>query len=662
MAQNGADDILMPDAAPNPSEDEQSSGPGSSSDGEDEEEIVPMVVARQRRANAGARMSHLLKLAGDEDTQNLEAYGEIFEEAADDNEFQADEDVDGDVNMESSSEEEDDEGREDDMQGEKELKATEKKGVSHKRKRAVMLDSAMKRATARQIPRAVAKPPPESLAGGVVAPSERPRKKSERVSWLPEEEEGPKRQSSRQLSVQNKEMVHSRLKEKEKHRLRTVAIMKAAEMRKDARKPKILTQAERLEEAAKTERMNSKSLNRWETAEKKRVEEQAARLAALKNRKLEGPIISYWSGPSLWVDGKLKGTGKAVLVKASEDTPISKDVEHDQSTSPATPMEVSAEQKDLVHPASITQTPTATTTTDTPSPAASLPISTAQSEPDQKPMINLPPAVQVIAQPTAHQLPIPAHPPPQTNGHAPQTSPPVQGPPNFMDELQFYANLPLEVQRATLPPPQTQSQAQTSSTLTPPKPSEPAVSTAPPKPQTRELAARTLIELREFGPDLKVRDKDMYMHYLCDWPASAPKKLVPAKKTLCVITGQAARYCDPVTGFAYADSCALKNIRRVMSGGSRWSVLLGAYTGPRYKDVVDKGVVFARAAVGVPEGFYKKMPPLPLPPLPQPAAAAAAAAVEPQPPPQPATSKEVPKAVPKEVRKEVEAKVEVVGE
>jgi vacuolar protein sorting-associated protein 72 len=626
MTDNEGLDIPMSDAVPResppPTEDD---GEASSSENE---EVVPMVVARTRRANAGSRMGQLLRLAGEEDNQNLEAYGEIFQEAADDVEFQADDDQDADVNMESSSEEEEDEGAQDDMQGEKELKAAERKSGSHKRKRAVLLDSAMKRATARQLPH-IAKASPGSVAGSTSdGAAIRPRKKSERVSWLPEEEEGPKRASSRHLSVQNKEMVHSRLKEKEKHRLRTVAIMKAAEMRKEARKPKVLTQAQRLQEAAATEKANSKSLHKWETAEKKREEEQAARLAALKNRKLEGPIISYWSGPSLWINGKLKGTGKAVLGEPVLVEEIAKEVGPktevvDEVVAETTPMEIPGQTTESVVesvalPAIQTSAPPSTT--DTPSPVVSLAIPTdiAKSEPltSNPPLSNgvsntmdldvvqPPTPLQTTplangdsntAKPDEVQPLMPVQAAPLSNSEPQQaTSAPSQDPASFMDELHFYANLPPEEQKSTIPPP--------------PQPTVTVAPTVPvvPRKQTREVAARTLIELRAFSPDLKPRDKDAFLHHLCDWPPMPPKKLVPAKKILCVITGQTAKYCDPVTGLAYADSCALKGIRRVMGGGSRWSTLLGGYTGPRYGEVINKNIVFGRPAQGVPEGFWKK--------------------------------------------------------
>jgi len=489
-----------------PSEMDQS----SSSDAD-----VPMVVARTRRANAGNRMSKLLQLAEAEDTQNQEDYGEIFQEAADDVEFQAEDEED--INLVSSTDEDEDDGADDDEQGEKELKRAERTGASKKRKRESLLQNAMKRATARMPPPVAAPLPSPTTSTTPTAESAatRPRKKSERVSWLPVDEEGPQRQSSRGLSVQNKQAVHERLKVKEKHRLRTVAIMKAAEARKEASRPKILTQAERLEEAAATERMNSKSLNRWETNEKKRVAEQAARLAALKNRKLEGPIISHWSGPSVWESNKLRGVGKAALKDAGTAPPTSPDQTRGENTTPI-------------------------------------------SEPTQTPAVQPPELTGT------------------TTDHPPlATFTPSRAPTSIRDELLFYANQDVE-----------------------PAPTRPPL--APTRPN-RETAARTLIELRDFE-DLKPKDKDAYLHHLLGWPATPPKRLLPAKKQLCVVTGQPAQYCDPATGLPYSSIVALKGVRRLVRNEVRWSSLLGLYNGRDFSDARGAGGG-ARPAVGVPAGF-----------------------------------------------------------
>ena len=74
---------------------------------------------------------------------------------------------------------------------------------------------------------------------------------------------------------------------------------KAAAAKEAAKKP-AMTQADRLAEAARIEKANSKSLSRWEEAEQQREEEQRAKLAALSNRHLEGPVVTWWSGLAQW--------------------------------------------------------------------------------------------------------------------------------------------------------------------------------------------------------------------------------------------------------------------------------------------------------------------------------------------------------------------------
>ena len=57
---------------------------------------------------------------------------------------------------------------------------------------------------------------------------------------------------------------------------------------------------------------------------------------------------------------------------------------------------------------------------------------------------------------------------------------------------------------------------------------------------------------------------------------------------------QAAKFRDPRTGLAYANSYAYKEIQRLRGGGSRWSDLLDCYVGP-----------VQSVARGVPERFWK---------------------------------------------------------
>lgn len=261
-----------------------------------------MVTTRARRSNAGNRMSTLLAHSAEQE----EEWGEEWEEAPNEEEFQGgDVNEQDDYNMDSSSSEEDDDGADDDDAGERELRKAERQEKSKKRKAVTNPFAARVAAVTRKkvkldLPRA---------QSPVDAPP-RPKKKSERASWVPTEEDGPVRASARTQTVANKEATLSKLMEKDRRRDDTLAMMKAAEARKKKDEPKPLTQAERLAEAARNERVNKKTLHRWEEAEEARAAERQAKIDALKNRQIQGPFIRYYSGPAIWVDDKVKFTGK----------------------------------------------------------------------------------------------------------------------------------------------------------------------------------------------------------------------------------------------------------------------------------------------------------------------------------------------------------------
>ncbi|KAF2675558.1 YL1-domain-containing protein [Microthyrium microscopicum] len=292
----------------NSEEDENS----SSSDNE-----PAMVVTRERRANAGNRMAKLLELAGAEEEEEHteeDEYADIFLEAANDQEFAGEGAEDGDVDMSSSSEEEDGEGG-DEEQGEKELQKSEKEGQGKKRKALSLLQQTMKLKKLRYAPILKSQ---ESTPGPSTPDSQsRPKKKSERTSWLPDS--SAVRASTRRLAVQNKQATVQKLKENEKKRVSTLAKMQAAEERKKTTEKKPMTQEERLAHAAEVERENVTTVNRWETLETQRQEERKAKLAALKSRRLEGPVITYYSGPALWSNDTLKGVGKQRLIEIVDE-------------------------------------------------------------------------------------------------------------------------------------------------------------------------------------------------------------------------------------------------------------------------------------------------------------------------------------------------------
>ncbi|KAL4754445.1 YL1 nuclear protein-domain-containing protein [Aspergillus terricola var. indicus] len=280
------------------------------SSSEDEAPVQSLIQGREKRSTAGRQMSALLDAEADDELALL------FEEVDDDNEFAADAAEDGaeedDMGLDSSSDDEDDQGpnpQADDLEGERQLAKEEKEEKRKKRAR----EDLRYRITSKKV-----KIDPTATPKAPTTPAPRPRKKSERVSWIPTPDEGPTRSSSRRQTMQNKELTHARLKDSEEKRIRLIATMEEAAKRKAKNKPKKLTQAERLAEAERVERLNSKSLNRWEEMEKRKAEERRAKIEALQNRRLEGPVISYWSGIATWADGRLTRVGKVAIAPKLE--------------------------------------------------------------------------------------------------------------------------------------------------------------------------------------------------------------------------------------------------------------------------------------------------------------------------------------------------------
>lgn len=268
---------------------------------DDEEEGQPavelLVAGREKRATAGNRLSSLLEKEGDDELELLFAENEEEEDV----EFEDENDHSSDAELDSDTDEEDPgtaKGN-DELAGEKELQKHDRLEQRKKRKAY----DAFKR------PGALRKKVKIDTSAPISTPAARPKKKSERVSWVHTAEDAPVRASSRKLTVQNSEVVHKRLVDSEQTRIKFMLQMEEVQKRKDASKPKALTQQDRMEEAARTERKNAKSLNRWEEMEKKRAEEQRAKLEALHNRKLTGPVITWWSGLSRWVNGKIEQLG-----------------------------------------------------------------------------------------------------------------------------------------------------------------------------------------------------------------------------------------------------------------------------------------------------------------------------------------------------------------
>ncbi|KAI0406602.1 YL1 nuclear protein-domain-containing protein [Xylaria palmicola] len=277
---------------------------GLSGDEEPSSKVEWLATGREKRSTAGNRMKSML--AAEEPDDELEL---LFAEDGEDEGFTEVEDDGSDAQM-SSSEDEDGQGNADELEGEKELEkqAHESRQAARKRKaqEAIPVKFRKKvRIDTSQTPSASATP----------APKPRPRKKSERISWLPSPADMPTRASKRETTMAGKEQLHKQMAEREVKRLKQIEAMERKARRLEALKKPPMTQAERLAEAALVEKRNAKSLNRWEVAEKQREEERKAKLAALNNRTLEGPVVTFWSGVGEWIDGKLKHVGKIVTIE-----------------------------------------------------------------------------------------------------------------------------------------------------------------------------------------------------------------------------------------------------------------------------------------------------------------------------------------------------------
>lgn len=281
--------------ASSPSSDSDSDSSTSPSTSRKNTPTEWLATGRDKRATAGNRMKSML--ANEEPDSDMEL---LFAEDDDDQGFTDVGDDGSDVHMDSSSDEEDNAaaGADDDMEGEKELErqAKEKRAAQRKRKAQEAIPAKFRKKV---------RIDPTTSRAAVQAPAPRPKKKSERASWLPTAADAPTRASSRSTTQLSKEQLHAQMKEREVRRLKQVQQMERQAAKREAAKKPAMTQEERLREAEIVERRNSKSLNRWEVAEKQREEERKAKLAALNERTLKGPVITFWSGTREWKDGGL---------------------------------------------------------------------------------------------------------------------------------------------------------------------------------------------------------------------------------------------------------------------------------------------------------------------------------------------------------------------
>ena len=525
-----------------------------------------LVTGRAKRATAGTRISSLIQQEKDELVDLVFEKEEGDVDSEEDVDFLGDEDEGAsDAQLESSSDDEDQgPGKaDDDLEGEKELQKQARLERQKKRKaQGVFKTPVAVRKKVKVDPTAAAS------SARPTTPAPRPKKKSERVSWIPTPDEGPVRSSSRKQTVQNKETIHQRMAEKEKQRIKQMKHMEEAEKRRQAAKAPPMTQAERMAEAARIERKNAKSLSRWEEAEREKAKVQRAKLEALHNRQLTGPVITWWSGLTRWVNGKLNQVGIREINAIEEPAGILENTSGAQN-----PPELRS------------STDTATKVPD-PNAAA---VQTNQDQPE----------------PLLPEQPVPKF-----------TFAPPMGPGGLLDGIHYYASLPLQSGQAKTAASSNNSQKidahdvaaspHPSRSMSPvpiehpaafvEKPtaalrSEPSFPPQyePPKPSV-EYLSRNLVALRniesnahsapELAQSVLIRRRN--------------PKLQKPNQEVCAITGFPARFRDPKTGLTYSDAYAYREIQRLRKGGSRWSNLLGCYVGST-----------TAAARGVPERFRK---------------------------------------------------------
>lgn len=621
-------------------------GSGSASDS-DTEPVETLVSGRSKRATAGNRLSYLLQHLDDEEIKA----DVLADDETDQIDYSASGDEDGDVDLESSDDDEDQgppkEGDDQaDLQGEKELQKQERAESKKKRKARELVKIQPLRKKVKIVEA------PTTIEGGAEPAPVVPRKRIESV------DHGPSRHSRRTQTVENARSTEAKLIESQKRSLKTQESMRLAAERKAARAGPVLTQADRMARALKIEKQNARSLNRWEESEQERLQIQKEKLEAMRNRRLEGPVIRYWSGAVTWQwregpDGpvyvklkykprpKIEEVDEAAEKKKAEKPEIARP-KKDKPTEDGQTGEQSSERTDLDKAADNqisllnggkdgTTTKPATQASqrgdnDVDVSMADVTERTSQQEPPQD-TISTAPASEVN--------------PPATDVSAEHAS---SAPPSFLDGIDVYA-AESEEQSTQQTTQDSDAQQQAPSSLAPQYlPSMPPYQhipshlandpnhiTAASLPLMRERAARTLLILESF-PDLDTPYPAPSRRSSTSVPSTAltnillpdshpdlsPAELkylttkhkretakeredllppVPARPT-CHITGKTARFRDPKTGLAYHNMVAYKAIQRVLANGCQWSALLDVWSG-----IVGEGSL-GRVAKGVPEGFW----------------------------------------------------------
>lgn len=403
------------------------------------------------------------------------------------------------------------------------------------------------------------------------------------------------RQSSRAHTQMQASSIKVKLREDE---IRSAKIREQRERKERERQrenpQKEVTQADRLAEAARIERRNLKSLNRWEESEKKRAEEQTAKLAALKDRSLSGPVVSWWSGRAKWSGPRLTMVGNKEITHVHRISTIT-----DEPKKRGRPPKSSNEQQGALREADMglrgvsgLGPPREGSLTPAPSDAAATPAPDAVDEPTLEDVNNDTAAASFDkpAVPVTQLREIP-----------------------FLQDIREYASIQGQPSVPELQPPPHLAPS--------PLLQQAPISHVPPEPVPIELCTRNLVILDKFDDLSSDGRKDFKFFY-----NKKATRLAKPDREMCPITSSQARYRDPSTGIPYSSSLAFKKLQELKRHQYTWSSMLDCYVGKT--GVVARGVPESFLGAGTPMRDIQGQPyvrPQPFQ-LPQP----------PQPPPQPA--------------------------
>jgi vacuolar protein sorting-associated protein 72 len=607
-----------------------------------------LIATRTKRSTAGNLYATLRQNLDDEELQN-ELLAEDEEDVGD---YEgSDPEGDDDEAMESSSDDGDGgppkDGDQDELDGEKELKRAERADAKKKKRM---------QAARMRIPVWQRSKKRVQLAGDARnedGPTERPKKKADRVSWLPTDADGPTRQSSRASAVQNREMTNASLKESAARSEKQKSQSQKSQERERLKRRVDLTPEERMAKAMRVEKETAREFGRWEREEAERQRIRDEQLAAKRKRGIEGPMQRFWSGSVLW-------EGEHIKIKrmhghtASEDTDETPHVQEgsereksddivmaDVSGNKISATDVSESARNINQSEEpimdVTTRPTPSVSSTAEVSQAGLPTQpeTAISMDIDRNSITLQgasagndlkgSAVQQQSETLLKGI----------HAYADQ-HPSTDFPLNHIEDLSrqtlvaslpnYFPSSPIlhgDVYHAVHPVGHTLSVPETRETL-----AEPAISS---EPLIQEQAQRSLLILEQFShldnpmgsirrattkaakevlagptplastlaPDAFPGFAPEELRYLTAKmrKRGAEQLLPPAPaKTKCALTSWPAKFRDPRTDLPYADLQAYKLIQRILAGGCSWSSLLGAWVGPAYGEM-------GRPARGVPSGF-----------------------------------------------------------